>query len=89
MYLATAAISLAAARPADSDVAGGLGLGLFISKALLERTGAELRIANRLSPHHGAVAAVSRARRQFATEPRAGDTAVDAAKVKELGLDGK
>ncbi len=62
----------AAARPADSEVAGGLGLGLFISKALLERTGAELRIANRLAPHHGAVAAVSWPRRQFAAEARAG-----------------
>jgi len=61
----------AAARRLDSDVADGLGLGLFISKALLERTGAELRIANRVAPQRGAVAAVSWPRRQFAAEARA------------------
>ncbi len=42
-----------AARRADAE--GGLGLGLFISKALLERTGAELKIGN---PQGGGARAV-------------------------------
>jgi two-component system sensor histidine kinase RegB len=38
--------------------AGGLGLGFFIAKTLLERTGARLRFANRESPESGAVVRV-------------------------------
>jgi two-component system sensor histidine kinase RegB len=34
--------------------AGGLGLGFFIAKTLLERNGARLRFSNRPSPHTGA-----------------------------------
>ena len=33
----------------------GLGLGFFIAKTLLERSGATLTLANRLPPEHGAV----------------------------------
>jgi len=36
-------------------VAGGLGLGFFISKTLLERTGAKLEVRNRRPPNQGAV----------------------------------
>lgn len=36
-------------------VAGGLGLGFFISKTLLERTGAKLDVRNRRLPNQGAV----------------------------------
>lgn len=36
-------------------VAGGLGLGFFISKTLLERTGAELDVYNQKPPREGAV----------------------------------
>ena len=59
-----------AARVAEPD-AGGLGLGLFIAKALLERTGAELSIANRPAPAHGAVATVKWPRRLFESEESA------------------
>ena len=38
--------------------AGGLGLGLFIAKTLLERTGARLTFANRPPPGRGAVVRV-------------------------------
>jgi two-component system sensor histidine kinase RegB len=34
---------------------GGLGLGLFIAKTLLERSGAELELSNRRAPEHGAM----------------------------------
>ncbi|MBR0557601.1 ActS/PrrB/RegB family redox-sensitive histidine kinase [Ciceribacter sp. L1K23] len=36
------------------DSAGGLGLGLFIAKTLLERSGAKLRFENRAAPEPGA-----------------------------------
>jgi two-component system sensor histidine kinase RegB len=36
-------------------IAGGLGLGFFISKTLLERTGAKLEVRNRRPPQHGAL----------------------------------
>lgn len=38
----------------DRDKAGGLGLGLFIAKTLLERSGAVLSFANRPAPANGA-----------------------------------
>jgi len=37
---------------------GGLGLGFFIAKTLLERSGATLELANRRPPAHGAVVRV-------------------------------
>ncbi len=41
------------------QTAGGLGLGFFIAKTLLERSGASVRLANRKAPAHGAVVRVS------------------------------
>jgi two-component system sensor histidine kinase RegB len=41
----------------DSD-SGGLGLGVFIAKTLLERTGARLELANREIPPSGAIVAI-------------------------------
>ena len=55
-----------AARRADAEA--GLGLGLFIAKALLERTGAELRIGNLTGPRRGARALVTWPRRLFGSE---------------------
>ncbi len=57
-----------AARRPDPDA--GLGLGLFIAKALLERAGAELRIGNRLPPNSGARAVVVWPRREVAEAER-------------------
>jgi two-component system sensor histidine kinase RegB len=39
----------------EEGIAGGLGLGFFISKTLLERTGAKLEVRNRRPPNHGAM----------------------------------
>ncbi len=39
--------------------AGGLGLGVFIAKTLLERTGAKVSLANHESPESGAIVRVS------------------------------
>ncbi|HLA21541.1 MAG TPA: ActS/PrrB/RegB family redox-sensitive histidine kinase, partial [Pseudolabrys sp.] len=47
------------------DGPGGLGLGFFIAKTLLERTGAKLDVANRSAPAVGAVVRVSWQRLAF------------------------
>jgi two-component system sensor histidine kinase RegB len=38
----------------DNEVGGGLGLGFFIAKTLLERSGATLTYENRTFPQRGA-----------------------------------
>jgi two-component system sensor histidine kinase RegB len=43
----------------------GLGLGVFIAKTLLERTGAKLTFLNRQPPEHGAVVTVHWTRAEF------------------------
>jgi len=49
--------------------AGGLGLGLFIAKTLLERSGAKLVFANRAAPGQGACVRVRWARVDFEQSP--------------------
>jgi two-component system, sensor histidine kinase RegB len=44
---------------------GGLGLGIFIARTLLERTGATVSFANRMFPDHGAVARIVWPRERF------------------------
>lgn len=43
----------------------GMGLGFFIAKILLERSGAQLELANRLEPARGAVVTVTWPRERF------------------------
>lgn len=43
----------------DSQHAGGLGLGVFIARTLLERTGATVDFSNRVFPDHGAVVTIN------------------------------
>ncbi|MCB1503499.1 MAG: ActS/PrrB/RegB family redox-sensitive histidine kinase [Hyphomicrobiaceae bacterium] len=45
--------------------AGGLGLGFFIAKTLLERSGAALSLENRPEPDHGAIVTVTWSRQSF------------------------
>jgi two-component system sensor histidine kinase RegB len=48
----------------------GLGLGVFIARTLLERTGAKVSFTNRVFPDHGAVVQIAWPRRRFeAAEP--------------------
>ncbi|HEY4863698.1 MAG TPA: ATP-binding protein, partial [Xanthobacteraceae bacterium] len=47
---------------------GGLGLGIFIAKTLLERTGAALTISNRAHPEKGATVLVRWPREKFKFE---------------------
>jgi two-component system sensor histidine kinase RegB len=44
---------------------GGLGLGVFIARTLLERTGATVAFSNRIFPEHGAVVQIVWPRRRF------------------------
>jgi two-component system sensor histidine kinase RegB len=48
-----------AGEGAPDHEAGGLGLGLFIAKTLLERSGAAIDLANRPAPEQGAVIRVA------------------------------
>jgi two-component system sensor histidine kinase RegB len=53
---------------------GGLGLGVFIARTLLERTGAKVSFTNRIFPDHGAVVQIIWPRSRFeaketSTEP--------------------
>jgi len=63
-------------RPAaDEGMRRGLGLGVFIARTLLERTGAKVSFSNRVFPDHGAVVQIVWPRDRFETaEPGAEPT---------------
>jgi two-component system, sensor histidine kinase RegB len=54
-------------RGADNAASGhtGLGLGVFIARTLLERTGAKVSFTNRMFPDHGAVVQIAWPRARF------------------------
>ena len=54
-------------RSGSEGEESGLGLGFFIAKTLLERTGAALAFLNRPAPDKGAVVRVRWARGDFET----------------------
>jgi two-component system, sensor histidine kinase RegB len=49
----------------DTQQSGGLGLGVFIARTLLERTGAKVSFTNRTFPDHGAVVQIVWPRHRF------------------------
>ena len=55
------------AGPPDSG-SGGLGLGIFIARTLLERSGAKVSFRNRIFPAHGAIVHVMWPREAFEIE---------------------
>jgi two-component system sensor histidine kinase RegB len=55
-------------RPKDGEPAG-MGLGFFIAKTLLERSGATVMLENRPAPETGAIARVSWTRAAFESHP--------------------
>jgi two-component system, sensor histidine kinase RegB len=59
-------------RSADeaSGEHSGLGLGIFIARTLLERTGAKVSFSNRTFPDHGAVVQIAWPRDRFETAER-------------------
>ena len=52
-------------RRAKTEEGSGLGLGLFIAKTLLERSGAKVKTENRPLPAKGAIVTVSWTRNIF------------------------
>lgn len=65
-YVTTRPASVQSTATGDST---GLGLGFFIAKTLLERSGASLALANRSTPEQGAVVRVTWPRRLFEGTP--------------------
>lgn len=62
-------------RPsADEGVRRGMGLGIFIARTLLERTGAKVSFSNRTFPDHGAVVQIVWPRSRFEAEEPAGES---------------
>jgi two-component system sensor histidine kinase RegB len=59
-------------RRAKSEAGSGLGLGLFIAKTLLERSGAVVTMANASTPQTGAVVTVSWSRSSFERDTKRG-----------------
>lgn len=57
--------SAAERTESDREEGGGLGLGLFIAKTLIERSGAELTLTNAAPPATGAIARIVWPRRAF------------------------
>ena len=57
-------------RNTDDGPRRGLGLGVFIARTLLERTGAKVTFSNRVFPDHGAVVQISWPRDAFETAGR-------------------
>jgi two-component system sensor histidine kinase RegB len=53
------------AGPQGGTQGGGLGLGVFIARTLLERTGAKVSFSNRTFPDHGAVVQIVWPRPRF------------------------
>ncbi len=62
-----------------AELGGGLGLGLFIAKTLLERSGAEISFTNSSGPGEGAVVTISWARPVFLNPVPPGSTIFDTA----------
>ena len=61
-------------RPSADEDRGGLGLGVFIARTLLERTGAKVSFSNRTFPDHGAVVQIVWPRDRFETSEPSDET---------------
>jgi two-component system, sensor histidine kinase RegB len=61
-------------RPSADEDRGGLGLGVFIARTLLERTGAKVSFSNRTFPDHGAVVQIVWPRARFETSEPSDET---------------
>ncbi|MBR1237198.1 ActS/PrrB/RegB family redox-sensitive histidine kinase [Bradyrhizobium sp. AUGA SZCCT0177] len=59
----------------DQSARAGLGLGIFIARTLLERTGAKVSFTNRTFPDHGAVVQIVWPRERFEADDTAADNA--------------
>ncbi|MBR1271521.1 ActS/PrrB/RegB family redox-sensitive histidine kinase [Bradyrhizobium sp. AUGA SZCCT0222] len=59
----------------DQSARAGLGLGIFIARTLLERTGAKVSFTNRTFPDHGAVVQIVWPRERFEADDTSADDA--------------
>ena len=72
-YITTRTAGLRSSSGAQAGrVGAGLGLGYFIAKTLLERSGAQVTLANRTAPAKGAVVRITWPRSAFDLPPRLG-----------------
>jgi two-component system sensor histidine kinase RegB len=69
----------------DDEEGGGLGLGLFIAKTLIERSGAELILTNAAPPATGAVARIVWPRHAFEKGAAISPQGVSQGTLKEQG----
>ena len=53
------------AKKGDGETTSGLGLGFFIAKTLLERSGARIALENHQLPRHGAIVRIVWPRKAF------------------------
>jgi len=67
-------VSVRGGKSPQRDTGGGLGLGIFIAKTLLERTGAKLSLENQPPPQTGAHIRVSWPRQVFEQDTRVDET---------------
>jgi two-component system sensor histidine kinase RegB len=79
--------SAAERTEADNDEGGGLGLGLFIAKTLIERSGAELTLTNAAPPATGAVARIVWPRHAFEQGAAISPQGESRGTLKEQGTD--
>ena len=73
-------------RGKAADGPGGHGLGIFIAKTLLERTGATLAIRNRPDPEQGAAVLIRWPRERFKFEAPAKEGEIRSALLKAGGI---
>jgi two-component system sensor histidine kinase RegB len=64
----------AGAKKRDGHKVAGLGLGFFIAKTLLERSGARLTLENKPAPEHGAIVRIVWTRAAFEAPVTRGET---------------
>jgi two-component system sensor histidine kinase RegB len=69
-YVTTRPVEAGAASQTDDVASTGLGLGFFIAKSLLERSGATVSLGNRTGPQTGAIVRVSWPRAFILSKPR-------------------
>jgi len=79
------------ARPRGQTKDGepsGLGLGFFIAKTLLERSGATISLDNRERPHRGAIVKISWPREIFERKPAAGAAMTELGNLQGADMEG-
>lgn len=71
-------VSVRGGKSGGASTGGGLGLGIFIAKTLLERTGARVQFENRLPAHSGARIRISWPRETYENYPGVDETVISA-----------